>query len=125
MPRSAACCPALGVMTVPHGLRSGWAREQASRALIERALQTTDGREYLAILRSVADWYDFDLLDELLSTALCLRPEAIPHRRAKQEALGREAARRRQPPAADDSALKNPARGETRRRWRTVQCSLG
>ena len=37
---------------------------------------------------------------ELLSTELCLRAVALPHRRAKQEALGREKLRRRRPPPA-------------------------
>ena len=86
-------------MTVPHGPRSVHQREQARRELVERALLTTDGREYVESLRAVEDAHEWGIFAELLSTELCLRPVALPHRRAKQEALGRERERRRRPPA--------------------------
>jgi hypothetical protein len=84
-------------VTVPHGLRSSYHRDEACRQLVDRAALTDDGRVYAEILRSIEDWYEWDVFAELLSTRLAVDPAARPHRRAKQEALGREKARRRRP----------------------------
>jgi hypothetical protein len=82
-------------MTVPHGLRSGREREQARRALVDRAVAAATGEGYLAVLRSVEDRSEFDLVAELLWTRRVISPGAIAHRHAKQEALARERERRR------------------------------
>jgi hypothetical protein len=86
-------------VTVPHGLRPGWERDEACRQLVDRAALTDDGRAYAEILRSIEDWCEWDVFAGLLSTRLAVSPAALPHRRAKQEALGRERARRRHPSA--------------------------
>jgi hypothetical protein len=48
-------------VTVLRGSRASLLREQARRELVECAVETTDGREYLEILRAVApeDWHGF------------------------------------------------------------------
>jgi hypothetical protein len=84
-------------MTVPHGLRSSYQRDEARRELIDELVATTDGRAFLEALQSIEDWYAFDLVAELLSSRLAVDPAALPHRRAKQKALGRDKARRRRP----------------------------
>ena len=46
-------------MTVPHGLRSSWEREQRRRELVEQAIAATDLDTDRAILASVdrEDWF--------------------------------------------------------------------
>jgi len=89
-------------MTVPHGLPAGYRRDQERLQLVERALMTADGRAYVGILRAIDDPHEWGVFADLLAMELCVRPVALPHRRAKQEALARERARRRRiaPPAA-------------------------
>jgi hypothetical protein len=82
-------------VTVPHGLRSSYRREQARRELLDEAAATADGRRYLELLRGIDDWWEFDLVAGLLSVRLAADPVAIPHRRAKQVALAKERACRR------------------------------
>jgi hypothetical protein len=82
-------------LTVPHGLRSSYAREQARHALIDEAVATADGRRYLELLHGIENPWEFDLVATLLSTRLAVSPERIPERRAKQVALAKERARRR------------------------------
>jgi hypothetical protein len=77
-------------VTVPHGLRSGHAREQARHALLDEAVATADGRRYVELLRGIDDRWEFDLVAGLLSTRLAASPERLPERRAKQEVLAKE-----------------------------------
>jgi len=88
-------------MTVPHGLPATYHRDQERLDLVERALMTADGREYVDILRAIDDPHEWGVFADLLATELCVRPVALPHRQAKQEALARERARRRRPPPAE------------------------
>jgi hypothetical protein len=83
-------------MTVLRGSRASLLREQARRELVERAVETTDGREYLEILRSVApeDW-DGVWAELVLRVGVPVVPEHVAHRRAKAQALAQEDARRR------------------------------
>jgi hypothetical protein len=78
-------------VTVLHGLRASvHTREAATRALLDEAVATIDGRRYLALLRGIAGRWAFNLVAELLSTRLAADPSAIPHRRAKRVALAKE-----------------------------------
>lgn len=82
-------------MTVSHGLRSSYQREQARYELVERAVATTDGAEYRTILASVApeDWYGF-WRDLVFRVGVPIVPEYVAHRQAKARALAEENARR-------------------------------
>jgi hypothetical protein len=91
-------------MTVPHGLRSSWEREQRRRELVEEAVATADLERYAAILAAVdqADWYGF-WAELVVRVGVPIVPERVAHRHAKARLLAAEDQRRRRvdrtPPA--------------------------
>jgi hypothetical protein len=95
-------------MTVPRGLRPSHERTEARRLLVEEATLTADGLRYVALLRQVADDHEFDLVAEQLAVQLAVRPDRLPHRRAKQAALARERARRRAAPGRHGRGGRDP-----------------
>jgi hypothetical protein len=83
-------------VTVPHGLRLSWAREQRTRELVEAAVVVTDLGTYAATLTSVdqADW--LGCWSELvLRVGVPIVPERVARCHAKARALAVEDQRRR------------------------------
>jgi hypothetical protein len=80
------------VETRPH-----WQRDEERRALIEACCLTESGQDYLDALRRVADPWEWQQFAWWLGQALGMPSTiAYPHRQAKQVALGKEKARRRE-----------------------------
>jgi hypothetical protein len=91
-------------VVVPHGLRSGWEREQRRRELVDAAVAAADLDSYAAILVSIApeDWFGF-WPELVLRVGVPIVPERVVHRHAKARALAAEDQPRRrvERPAAD------------------------
>jgi hypothetical protein len=74
-------------VTVPHGLRSSYRREEARRALVAEAVATADLERYAAILASVdqADWFGF-WSELVLRVGVPIVPERVLQRHAPPRA---------------------------------------